>query len=234
LADLVHHLKGRIVVFTGAGMSAPSGLPTFRGKGGLYEGTQVEELATPEGFNRDPDKVWRWYAERIDQVLKAKPNDGHHALAAWATFAEKLTLITSNVDDLHQRAGSDPVYRLHGDILSASCVSCGNRTRWSETPTDTPTCSCGALMRPDVVWFGEMPSAAAFEAVQENLPTAQLVVEVGVSGAVSYGFSEAALEAGLPLVRINKESSPIDEHCMPLHGSADEVLPMLVHAAASF
>lgn len=198
-------------MLTGAGMSAPSGVSTFRGEGGLYEGRDPAELASPEGFARDPVTVWNWYAMRMRQVVAAKPHAGHFALVEMAARHE-LTLVTSNVDDLHDRAGSAPVHRLHGDILSVRCTETGHVQRatldtWPEqfSADSLPRSASGALLRPNVVWFGEYPWRGAVEAMQGALLGCELFVEIGVSGAVSYGFTEAAVSLGVPVLRLNPE-----------------------------
>ncbi len=222
-----------IVVQTGAGISASSGIPTFRGSGGLYNGVSVEDLATPEGFARNPNLVWEWYAYRIGLVRAARPNAGHFALAEWAEMAERFTLLTSNVDDLHERAGSREVHHLHGTILKGRCCETG---RVYELPDpldvslDLPRTPEGKLLRPNVVWFGERPVESAFEAMAAAIPRADLYVEVGHSGVVQYGFSDWALSLGIPFVRINpdRDPAPRDPRVIHIQAGAEEALPALV------
>lgn len=222
-----------IVVQTGAGVSAASGIPTFRGSGGLYNGVAVEDLATPEGFARNPKLVWEWYAYRIGLVRSAQPNAGHFALAEWAALANRFTLLTSNVDDLHERAGSQEVHHLHGTILKGRCCETG-RVYDLQNPLDVsqdlPRTPDGKLLRPNVVWFGERPVESAFEAMVAAIPQADLYVEVGHSGVVQYGFSDWALSQGIPFVRINpdREPAPRDPRVIHIQAGAEEALPALV------
>lgn len=222
-----------IVVQTGAGVSAASGIPTFRGSGGLYNGVSVEDLATPEGFARNPKLVWEWYAYRIGLVRAAQPNAGHFALAEWANMAEGLTLLTSNVDDLHERAGSQAVHHLHGTILKGRCCETGvvyDLADPLDVSTDLPRTLEGKLLRPNVVWFGERPVESAFEAMASAIPRADLYIEVGHSGVVQYGFSDWALSLGLPFVRINpdRDPAPRDPRVIHIQAGAEEALPALV------
>jgi NAD-dependent deacetylase len=165
----------------------------------------VEDLATPEGFAADPEAVWEWYGMRIGQILEAKPNAAHHAIAVWADRAQDLTLITSNVDDLHERAGSHPVHKLHGRILEGRCTVTSKVFPLLRKPDGIPSSPEGNPLRPNVVWFGEQPWQEAVRAAQAAIPAAYLVVEVGVSGVVTYGFTEWALRLGKPVLRINPE-----------------------------
>jgi NAD-dependent deacetylase len=211
-AEIAKLLRGRVLVLTGAGVSAASGIQTFRGHGGLYEGLNPYELASPEAFFNEPAKVWRWYLMRIRQSLDARPNPAHTALADLEQAAESVTIVTSNVDNLHQQAGSKNVFRLHGDVLEISCTTCGKVSplevdKYPERVDDDtlPACECGGIGRPNVVWFGEYPWPEAIDAVERELPTASIVLEVGSSGVVSYGFSDFAAAIGKPVVRINPE-----------------------------
>ncbi len=177
-----------VIAFTGAGISAESGVPTFRGEGGLWNRFRPEELATPEAFFRDPFRVWRWYAWRMDLIRKAKPNEAHIALAKLEEVGIVKAVITQNVDGLHQRAGSRRVIELHGNIWRVRCVNprCSYVSKLSEPPKELPPkCpQCGSLLRPDVVWFGEpLPPRAWEEAVKEAERTDCIIV-VGTSGAV--------------------------------------------------
>ncbi len=227
-------LKGRALVFSGAGISAASGLPTFRGDGGLYEGLNPYELASPDAFHRHPATVWNWYLMRIRQGIDARPNPAHLALAELEKIAQRLTIVTSNVDPLHERAGSRRVYKLHGDILETRCTNCGwvhplDLPAMPERCEDNvlPRCDCGGLLRPNVVWFGEYPNAEAIEAVREELPSADVVLEVGHSGTVSYGFTQLAVSAKIPAVRINPEPTP-ERGVTLLAEEAETALPRLL------
>jgi NAD-dependent deacetylase len=148
---------GSIAALTGAGISAESGIPTFRGAGGLWREYRAEDLATPEAFSRDPKLVWEWYDWRRSLIAAAEPNAGHLALAELARRGPKFTLITQNVDGLHDRAGSTGVLKVHGDIWTVRCVSCGQEweDRRAKLPELPPRCRCGGIERPGVVWFGE-------------------------------------------------------------------------------
>lgn len=233
LDSIVENGLKHVVVQTGAGVSAASGIPTFRGAGGLYNGDSVEDLATPEGFAKNPQMVWEWYAYRIGLVRAASPNPGHFALAKWQAMAESFTLLTSNVDDLHERAGSPLVHHLHGTILKGRCSLSGSVYDLAD-PLDLahglPFSPEGNLLRPDVVWFGERPVETAFEAMVSAIPQADLYVEVGHSGVVQYGFSDWALSLGIPFVRINpdRDPGPRDPRVIHIQAGAEEALPALV------
>ena len=174
-------LRGRrVFVLTGAGVSAESGVPTFRDAGGLWEQHRIEDVATPEGFDRDPELVWRFYSERRRRLREVQPNPAHVALAK----VPDLFLCTQNVDDLHERAGSSGVFHMHGELLSTRCSRCSLRPFRDEREySEPPVCeSCGAWLRPAVVWFGEMPIGLGriFAALED----CDLFVTVGSSGAV--------------------------------------------------
>jgi NAD-dependent deacetylase len=209
---ILARFRGRVLVLTGAGISVASGLPTFRGDGGLYEGLNPYELATPEAFAKDPVLVWNWYAMRIHQGKHAQPNAAHVALVALESAAAEFTLITSNVDRLHERARNKRVFKLHGDILRTRCSACGKKDELIDPlpeffEVDTLLrCACGGLLRPDVVWFGEYPNPEAILAVRRGLPEAHVVLEVGSSGVVSYGLAEVAVQMGIPVVRVNPDA----------------------------
>jgi len=177
-----------LIAFTGAGVSAESGIPTFRGPGGLWRRYKPEELASPEGFKRNPRLVWEWYAWRMQLVERAKPNKAHILLSRLEESGILKCIITQNVDGLHQRSGSKNVIELHGNIWRARCIECYYTTIHHEPPPKEslpPTCPrCGALLRPDVVWFGEpLPSGALARAYSEAA-NADVVLVIGTSGAV--------------------------------------------------
>ena len=208
-------VQGRVVALTGAGVSAESGIPTFRGPGGLWERFRPEDLATPEAFARDPRRVWAWYKWRLGIVLSARPNPAHLALAELERMGLLEAVITQNVDGLHQEAGSKRVVELHGSLRRARCTRCGLRISLEAVPSeDLPKCpSCGGLLRPDVVWFGEpLPSDAWEEAVRL---------------AATLPF--LAKERGAAVVEVNVNQTPITEIAVvSLRGRASEVLPLLV------
>ena len=199
-----------IVILTGAGVSAESGIDTFRGGGGLWEQHRVEDVATPEAFARDPDLVLRFYDMRRAAIQTKQPNAAHRAIArlqhAWPG---RVTLVTQNVDDLHERGGSPHVIHMHGEHLNAWCTACDTRSRWTGPLSDRPPCpACGArALRPDVVWFGEVPYH--MEAIQQALMSAHLFVSIGTSGAVypAAGFVRLARELGMDTLELNLERS---------------------------
>jgi len=225
-----------MVVLTGAGISAESGVPTFReAQTGLWARYDPAELATPQAFQRNPKLVWEWYAWRRELVSGADPNPGHLALAQLEQRVSQLTLITQNVDGLHQRAGSENVLELHGNIHRTIC----SRERvvidsWPETDEVPPRCPrCESLLRPDVVWFGEsLPEqtlAAAFAAAE----ACDVFLSVGTSGVVQPAASIplTALRAGAITVEINPETTPLTDHVHgALPGPAGQVLPALLKA----
>jgi NAD-dependent deacetylase len=200
----------RIVVLTGAGISAESGVPTFRDSDGLWEGHRVEDVATPHGFDRDPDLVHHFYDERRAALARVHPNPAHDALARLEeAIGDELLVVTQNIDDLHERAGSRRVVHMHGELLAARCLVCEARTRWEHPLLDRPPCpSCGAArLRPDVVWFGEMPHE--MDRIFEALERCELFVSVGTSGAVypAAGFVQAARRYGARTLELNLQPS---------------------------
>ncbi len=206
----------RIVVLTGAGISAESGVPTFRGKGGLWRRYDPKDLATPEAFERDPKLVWEWYDWRRGLIAKAEPSEAHKILAKLEKEKD-LWVITQNVDGLHQRAGSKRVVELHGNIWRVRCVRCGVRYYDHRVPLEEipPRCKeCGGLLRPDVVWFGEALPQEALERAYELSLSAEIFLAVGTSAQV-YPAAELPLIAkrsGAKLVEINPEETPLTPH----------------------
>jgi NAD-dependent deacetylase len=221
-----------IVILTGAGISAESGLRTFRADDGLWENHRVEDVASPEGFRRDPELVQRFYDARRENILAARPNAAHEALArldeAWDG---ELLIVTQNIDDLHERAGAKRVLHMHGEGLSAWCLACGARHRWTGTLLDQPPCpACGqAALRPDIVWFGEMPYQ--MERIFAAIARADLFVSIGTSGAVypAAGFVRQSKSAGTLTLELNLERSQgsrwFDESRL---GPASELVPAWV------
>jgi len=200
----------RIVVLTGAGISAESGVPTFRDADGLWEGHRVEEVATPEGFEAQPAMVHKFYDTRRAALADVQPNPAHIALGRLEQIiGDDLLLVTQNIDDLHERAGSKNVVHMHGELLSALCRVCRRRHRWGGDLGDFPPCpGCGAVeLRPDVVWFGEMPYE--MDRIQQALAQADMFVSVGTSGAVypAAGFVQIARAAGARTLELNLEPS---------------------------
>ncbi len=207
-------MRAAIVVLTGAGISAESGVPTFRGPDGLWEGHRLEDVATPEAFVRDPALVQRFYDARRSALAGVEPNAAHYALARLdREWAGELLIVTQNVDDLHDRAadgvgGPSPrLIHMHGELKSALCDRCGSRQRWEGDLTGAPACACGGTLRPDIVWFGEMPYA--MERIEAALATCDLFVSIGTSGAVypAAGFVDLARRVGADTLELNLERS---------------------------
>lgn len=201
-----------IVILTGAGISAESGMKTFRDDGGLWEGHDVQQVATPEAFRRDPALVQRFYDERRRQLSLVEPNAAHLALARLERqFPGDVLTVTQNVDDLHERAGSQNVLHMHGELLSALCTACGNRNRWHGDLSDNPPCpDCGRpALRPDIVWFGEVPYH--MNRITDALRRADVFAAIGTSGQVypAAGFVSLAAAAGSHTVELNLEASRI-------------------------
>ena len=208
----------RIVVLTGAGISAESGVPTFRDSGGLWEGHDVEDVATPEGYERDPDTVLRFYDARRRAAASVTPNAAHRALARLeGAIGEDLLVVTQNVDDLHERAGSHSLVHMHGELRRALCTTCGARPEWDADLIDRPHCpACGErTLRPDVVWFGEMPYE--LERIERAVLACDVFVSIGTSGAVypAAGYVALAAAFGARTLELNLEPSdapiPFDE-----------------------
>jgi NAD-dependent deacetylase len=228
---------GRVVALTGSGISAESGVPTFReAQTGLWERYDPQELATPEAFARDPHLVWEWYEWRRNLVAKAEPNPGHRALAELERRIPGFTLVTQNVDGLHQRAGIRDAIELHSNILRSKC-SLEDEVVQPEEYDDSlpPRCArCGAFLRPDVVWFGEMLPAGALEAASEAARECELFLSIGTSGLVypAAALPYEALENGATLVEVNPSETPLTPHAdYSLRGPAGEVLPKLLREA---
>jgi len=226
-----------LVVVTGAGMSSESGVPVFRGRGGLWEGSRPEDLATPEAFARDPERVWRWYRWRLEKVERARPHPGYATLASLEAKGglSRFTLVTQNVDGLHQRSGSRNVLELHGNITRARCTAgCGAEVRSAEVDPARPRCACGeGRLRPDVVWFGEPLSPRLLEAAFAAAAGADLVWVVGTSSLVypAAAIPEAALARGIPVVEVNPEATPLtDRASFVLRAPASEGLAALAAA----
>jgi NAD-dependent deacetylase len=240
----------QVLVLTGAGISAESGVPTFRGPDGLWKNFRPEDLATPEAFARDPRLVWEWYGWRRAMVARCRPNAGHLALAEWMLRRDGVTLVTQNVDPLHELAAravataeprrpalrAYPV-RLHGSISHTRCARCGIR-REDDTPVDSsstdtlPRCTtCGGLLRPDVVWFGEPLPADALLTAGEAAHTADACLVVGTAGVVypAAGFARMVWERGGPLIVVDPGETAFDGvAAVKLRGKAGEVLPSIL------
>ena len=225
-----------VVVLTGAGISAESGVPVFRGPDGLWRQFRPEELATPEAFRRQPELVWEWYLWRRERIARAQPNDGHLTIARWQQSRANVTLLTQNVDGLHARAGSPHPVELHGNLWRVRCArGCGVRALDGETdPARVDLkCVCGAWLRPDVVWFGEPLDADVMEDAAAAIERAEVVLVVGTS-AVVYpvaGLPQHAKRRGARVVEINVDETPLTaEVDAALRGPAGQVLPALERA----
>lgn len=205
----------RVAVLTGAGVSAASGLETFRGAGGLWRTYRATDLATPEAYARDPETVWAWYFWRFEQADDAEPNRAHTLLAALEARLPDVTLVTQNVDGLHGRAGSQNVVELHGNLTRGRCEGCGRLEPLTLDTTLPPTCpDCGERLRPNVVWFGETLPTYALERAAEAFSRAEVALVIGTSGVVEPAASLAhlALRRGASVVEINTERTPLSPH----------------------
>lgn len=221
-----------IVILTGAGVSAESGIDTFRAKEGLWEKHRIEDVATPEAFARDPDLVFRFYDMRREAIQRAEPNAAHWALAALdAQWDGELLIVTQNVDDLHERAGAKRLIHMHGEHLSAWCLACDVRSVWRVTLSDRPPCPvCAAsALRPDIVWFGEMPYR--MDEIEAAIVRCDLFVSIGTSGAVypAAGYVRTARHYGARTLELNLDPSMgsvhFDESRM---GKAGDLVPAWV------
>ncbi len=234
--ELVRFLRKaeRVAALTGAGVSQESGLRTFReAQTGLWSQYKPTELASPEAFERDPKLVWDWYAMRREKVREVSPNPGHYALVEMAHQIPDFSLITQNVDNLHRKAGSPCVIELHGNLQRVRCSSCGQQAEvWNDANGDVPRCeSCGGLLRPDVVWFGESLPRAELEAAVEVARACHVFFSIGTSGLVqpAASLAYAAHNRGAVVVEVNADPTPLTPKVdFALHGKSGEILPALV------
>jgi NAD-dependent deacetylase len=227
-------LNEHLFVLTGAGISAESGLATFRGSGGLWNGHRVDQVATPEAWHANPAMVWNFYSMRRRDALAAEPNPAHHALAAIEQqLGDNFYLCTQNVDDLHERAGSHRIHHMHGKLFASRCVACDRPfpdKSFYEDPTDLPHCAnCKAAIRPHIVWFGEMP--LDMDDIYRQLNRATTLLVVGTSGSVypAAGFVHIANQRGIRTIYVGPEE-PLNAQSFDeiLLGPATEVLPKLL------
>ena len=224
-------IQGPVAALTGAGVSAESGVPTFRGESGLWRNFRPEQLATPEAFRRDPALVWEWYDWRRGLIGSCASNTAHETLAEMEAALPEFTLITQNVDGLHQAAGSQHVLELHGNIWRTRCIRCGkvgedHRVPLPELPPHCP--ACGGLLRPDVVWFGESLPAEVLDAAWAAAARCSLMLVIGTSAVVQPAASLplVALGNGARLVEVNPAETPLSAHAHEvLRGPAAEMLP---------
>jgi NAD-dependent deacetylase len=223
----------RVSALTGAGISAESGVPTFRGADGLWKTYRAETLATPEAFARDPALVWEWYDWRRGLIAPVRPNAGHAVLAGWERRFEGFALITQNVDGLHARAGSTSVIELHGNIWKLRCTREGTVEECRDTPLARipPVCAgCGALLRPHVVWFGEALDPAVLDRAFAVAAASRAMLVIGTSAVVEPAASlpRVAARAGAKIIEINVEPTPLTPLAdVFLPGRAGEILPLL-------
>ncbi len=224
-----------MVALTGAGVSAESGVPTFRGPGGLWENHRPEELATPQAFARDPALVWRWYNWRRELISRCQPNPAHLALASSERPGRDFTLITQNVDGLHRQAGSSAPLEIHGNLWRTRCLGCGQvrEERRLDLPAPPQCASCGGLLRPDVVWFGENLDGDLLDRAWQAAQEAQVMLVAGTSAVVQPAASLAlvAKRAGAYVIEVNLEPTPNSGQVdLSLQGQAGDILPRLLHA----
>ena len=235
IRDRLHQAR-HVVVFSGAGMSAESGVPTFRdAQTGLWAHFSPEDLATPEAFERQPEVVWNWYAWRRELVGRAEPHAGHLALVELERQIPRLTIVTQNVDGLHQRAGSKHVLELHGNILRTVCSECRRPVeQWTDDSVPPRCPDCHGRLRPDVVWFGEMPYR--MDEIVKLLMKADLFISIGTSGNVypAAGFVAEAGAAGAHTVELNLEPSEgVSFFAEAIYGPATKVVPAYVELLLS-
>jgi NAD-dependent deacetylase sirtuin 5 len=256
-------LSRKVTVLTGAGISAESGVPTFRGEGGLWRRYEATSLATPEAWERDPGLVWEFYNYRRERVAGCAPNPAHHALARlearWREAGGTFTLLTQNVDGLHEQAGSEHVVRLHGSLWQVRCLGCGAVTENRDVPitpafagsgspdrgtvsrrfteADLPHCRCGGVQRPHIVWFGESLDSKDMTASADAIDHCDILLVVGTSAVVypAAGFIPLAKRYGTLTAEINIEPSAMNEMCdFFFAGKAGEVLPSLLDVPPAF
>ncbi len=236
--DLLKLIKPetKVCVLTGAGVSAESGVPTFRGEEGLWKKFRAEELATVDAFMANPELVLSWYQHRRDIIDNIEPNPGHHALARMENYFDEFSLITQNVDGLHRQAGSQNIYELHGNILNNKCFECGRkigRVDFKEGD-ELPRCECGGRVRPDVVWFGEMLPVDIHRMAEKKTAQCDLFFSIGTSAIVypAAGLPMTAKNMGAYLVEINVERTMLSAYADEvLPGPSGEILPKLIEAA---
>lgn len=232
LIETVRHAK-HIAVLTGAGVSAESGIPTFRdAQQGLWAQYRPEDLATRQAFKEDPQRVWDWYAFRRQMIARAQPNSGHIALTSLEQASQSFVIITQNIDGLHQAAGSRHVLELHGSIWRAKCFMCEQAYTGILDIPHPPICTeCAALMRPDVVWFGEPLPTNIFEEAANAVRSCDLFFMIGTSALVQPAASLPflAIERGIPCVEINPQTTPLTQWATySLRGRSGEILPALI------
>jgi len=222
---------GGVIALTGAGVSAESGLPTFRGKEGLWKNYRAEDIATPESFAANPKLVWEWYNWRRGLFKSCSPNPAHEALAKLENAQFEFTLVTQNIDGLHSLAGSRSVLEVHGSIWRIRCDSCGHVEHNETVPLpEPPFCDCGSPLRPDVVWFGESLDSQILSAVMEALARTDVMIVAGTSSVVypAASFAAYAKQAGASIIEVNLEPTPLTSLAdISIQGKAGEILPQI-------
>ncbi len=224
-----------VTILTGAGISADSGVPTFRGADGLWRNFRAEDLATPEAFERDPRLVWEWYNWRRELIATKAPNAAHEAMAAFELRCPAFWLITQNVDGLHRQAGSMKLSEMHGNIWKVRCTACGQVSDDRSVPIALlPACqSCGGLLRPHIVWFGESLDLNDLRHCHQALQATDCLLVVGTSGVVypAAGFASVAKDAGAVVIEINPDPTPQSDLVdLALRGRAKDLVPALLQA----
>ena len=223
----------RVAVLTGSGISAESGIPTFRGEHGLWRQFRAEELATPQAFERDPKLVWEWYDWRRGIIGRAEPNEGHRTISAWQEIFPSVSLITQNIDGLHERAGSRQPVELHGNIWKMRCLQEGTVTECRDVPLPIlpPRCAaCGAMLRPHIIWFGEALDRCVLEDAFRRSTACDVMFVVGTSALVHPAASLplAAADSGAKIVEVNPDPTPLSRAAdFVLRGKAGQILPLI-------
>lgn len=224
-----------VVAFTGAGVSAESGVPTFRGSGGLWEGFDPQEVATPQGFAENPKKVWKFYNERRKQAKSVHPNPAHESLAKFEDGSENFIIITQNIDGLHQRAGSKNVVELHGSLYKVKCTDCSYHGDSGDDYKDEPRCpECGNMLRPAIVWFYESLPAEEFSIAEEASRNCDLMLSIGTSSIVQPAASLIwqGKANGATIIEINPEPTAASDIAdIRIRSAAGEVLPEITESA---
>lgn len=235
IIQIIRHLKAAnsVVVFTGAGVSAESGVPTFRDKNGIWSKFNPVELANFEAFMRNPDLVTEWYSERRKIMNGVKPNPGHYAIAEMEKIFKDFCVITQNVDNLHIRAGNKKVYELHGNIERNYCIECGKASDLSNFyPDKVPRCDCGGFIRPDVVWFGEMLPEKQYQKAYNASLHCDVFITVGTSAIVypAAGLPFIAKQSGAFVIEINTQKTEFTlKSSISLFGKSGEILPLILN-----
>lgn len=222
-----------LAILTGAGVSAESGVPTFRGPDGLWRQFRAEDLATPEAFARDPKTVWEWYDWRRQKIHNVEPNPAHLVIAKWEKFFPSFVLITQNVDGLHEKAGSTEILELHGNIWQLRCTKEGKVFKNRQVPLSPlpPLCpDCGSLLRPNVVWFGEALDSYVFGTALKACYSSEVMMVIGTSAWIQPAASLPleAKKGGAKIIEINLEPTPVSSYAdYSIYGKAGEIVPLI-------